>query len=361
MKCQIYRGASVQFSLLVLLMSTVRVKCRQWQAIIDHDILRKSNIDSSRYELKIETDPFYYPGEKSPTDIPTEAPKADVTKVWTTMSPTTSPSVGSIDGISTTPIELAIKQNDACKNGLKLYEVHMMDTWGDGWDQTMITIAGIIDSMTTTHTNTQGDNIVSISKTIEFDSVSSSITDPNSANGIHPLGQIFQGTLQDGYHDFADVCLLPNRCYELVATGGEFLEEVSWELRPGNSDPESSSVLMEPILTGGAPTRCTFSLPDENGQYLCPITCTDDSPASSISDPFEAIEDSQAYKDEVGTEALTDPPKVTESLQPNEVEVATESLTEALGRVSRPDGTGQSASTLWGSLKLSDTDEHTSN
>lgn len=352
MKSQIYRGASVQFSLLVLLMATVSVKCRQWQAIIDHDILRKSNIDSSRYELKIETDPFFYPGEKSPTDIPTEAPKADVTKVWTTMSPATSPSVGFIDDISPTPIELAIEQNGACKSGLKLYEVHMMDTWGDGWDQTMITIAGIKDSMTTTHTNTQGDNIVSISKTIEFDSVSSD---------IHPLGQIFQGTLQDGYHDFADVCLLPNLCYQLIATGGEFLEEVSWELRPGNNDPDSSSVLMEPILTGGAPTRCTFSLPDESGQYLCPITCTDDSPASSISDPFEAIEDLQPYKDEVDTEALTYPPKVTENLQPNEVEVAAESLTEALGRVSRPDGTGQSASTLWGSLKLSDTDEHTSN
>jgi len=363
MKNQIYRGSSVQFTLLLLLMASVSVKCRQWQSIVDHDIVFKSNIDSSRYELKIESDPFFYPGDKSPTDIPTEAPKADAIKVWTTVGPTAPPSMVPIDGTSIEPTDFTIEQNDGCRNGLKHYEVHMMDTWGDGWDQTVITITGIsdqntsvvdlpTDSITTTHTNTQGDMIVSISKTIEFDSTSSSIDNPNPGNEIDPLGQIFQGSLQQGYHDFANVCLLPNRCYQFIATGGEFSEEVSWELRPGNNDPESPSVLLEPILTGSAPTACTFSLPDENGEHLCPNTCSDEILANS----------------------MTSSPEIIENLQPNEDEMAAEPLSEAVGGtqtapmtgtlnslLSRTAGTGNSAATAWNKFKLVDTDENTSN
>eukprot|EP00534_Pseudo-nitzschia_fraudulenta_P003195 CAMPEP_0201135256 /NCGR_PEP_ID=MMETSP0850-20130426/54039_1 /ASSEMBLY_ACC=CAM_ASM_000622 /TAXON_ID=183588 /ORGANISM="Pseudo-nitzschia fraudulenta, Strain WWA7" /LENGTH=67 /DNA_ID=CAMNT_0047406399 /DNA_START=15 /DNA_END=215 /DNA_ORIENTATION=+ len=59
--------------MLVLLMASVSVNCRQWQSIVDHDIIRKSDIDSSRYELIIEADPFFFAGEQGATDIPTIA------------------------------------------------------------------------------------------------------------------------------------------------------------------------------------------------------------------------------------------------------------------------------------------------
>jgi hypothetical protein len=312
----------IQFTLLLLLLTSVRVKSRQWQSIVDHDIIRKSNIDSSRYELKIEVDPFFYPGE-------------EVNKVWTPVSSTASPSMVP----AAKPTEISIEQNGICGNGNKHYEVHMMDTWGDGWDQTIITITGMSDqdpsatnAMESSFTNNKGDTIFSISKTIELDSTESSEMDP--------LGQIFEGTLQEGYHNFADVCLLPNRCYQLIATGGEFLEEVSWDLRPGNNDPESPSGLMEPILTGGAPTECSFSLPDENGDHFCPNTCTVE--IQMTNPPIET----------------TDPPKVVETLQ-----TTNEEVTQAVGRtqtvpidLSSSARTGNSASTMWNNMKLADED-----
>ena len=314
----------IQFALLLLLLTSATVKSRQWQSIVDHDIIRKSNIDSSRYELKIEVDPFFYPGEESVTDIPTEPQKAEVINAWT--------SVASIASSSTVPVarptQAIIEQNGVCGNGKKHYEVHMMDTWGDGWDQTMITITGMSDQdssatnvMKSTFNNNKGDTVLAFSKTIELDSTGSSEK--------NPLGQIFEGTLQEGYHNVADICLVPNRCYQLIATGGEFLEEVSWDLRPGNNDPESSSGLAEPILSGGAPTECSFSLPDENGDHFCPNTCT-----------VETI----------------DPPKVVENVQTTDEEV-----TQAVGRtqtvpidLSSSARTGNSASSMWTTMRAAD-------
>ena len=129
MKNQMYRTASVHFTLLILYMASSSVECRKWQSIVDHDIVRKSNIDSSRYELKIEINPFFYPGDEIPTDIPTEAPQADAIKVWTTLSPTTSPSLLPSDGPSMEPTEWNIERNGGCRNGLELYEIHMYDSW----------------------------------------------------------------------------------------------------------------------------------------------------------------------------------------------------------------------------------------
>mmetsp|Transcript_27665 Transcript_27665/g.60925 ORF Transcript_27665/g.60925 Transcript_27665/m.60925 type:complete len:380 (-) Transcript_27665:2049-3188(-) len=326
MKNQIHGTSRVHFALLLLFFGSSRVQCRQWQSIVNHDIIRKSNIDSRRYELEIEFDPFFYPGDKSPTEIPTETPQAptpQASKVWTTVSPTMSPSVVPTDGPSMQPTEFDIERNGGCRNGLKLYEVHMMDKWGDGWEGTSITITGISDldslaadlptnSMTTTNTNAVGDTVVSITKTIEFDTYNSNPANFDSSKQIDPLGKIFEGTLTEGYHDFSDVCLVPNRCYRLVATGGEFLEEVSWELRPGSLDPDSPLLSMEPILSGIAPTGCTFSLPDEYGHHFCENTCSE----SILAD------------------ATTKSPDVMDNLQPIQTSVASEALTEAVGRTS---------------------------
>lgn len=377
--------ASIQFNLVIFLMTIATANCRQWQSIIDYDIVHKSNIDSSRYELKIEADPFFSAEDKSSMGIPSESPKAVPNNFWTTTSPTSATSWSSTswsssstlspmkffpelnnnqndDTLSSMTTESSIEHNVGCENGHKLYEVHMMDTWGDGWDQTVITITELSDQnpssvdiptdlMTTTHTDNQGDMIVSISETIDIDSTSSSVT-PNSP------GQIFQGSLNNGYHESVDVCLLSNRCYQLIAAGGEFLEEVSWEISPGNNDPESPLVSMELVLSGGAPTECTFSIPDENGVYLCPNVCSAKPLPNSTTEPPYVVEKLQQNEDEVAAEAA--------DLGHTQTNPATGTLDEEMKSntfvtqsVSRPEGSDVMVSSLWN--KLADTHEHSSN
>jgi len=299
----IYRTTSAHLALLLLLLVGKRAESREWQSLVNHDIVRKSNVDSRRYEFSIEADPFFYPGDKSPTEIPTEPPQ--VQKVWTTFSPTKSPSSSSTEGPTMTPTVLDAELNGGCRGGQKPYEVHMKDTWGDGWEGTSITITGLSDldplaadlptnSMTTTNTNAQGDTVVSITKTIDFD------INPVASNQNDSLGKIFEGTLTQGYHDFSSICLVPNRCYRLVANGGEFLEEVSWEIRPGRLDQDTP--ILEPILlSGSAPTECTFSLPDEYGHHFCENTCSESILADSIATPPEVTEHLQSHEEDKGS------------------------------------------------------------
>eukprot|EP00536_Pseudo-nitzschia_multiseries_P000099 jgi/Psemu1/282090/fgenesh1_pg.2_\ len=309
----IYRATSAHFALLLLFLLGNSVESREWQSIVNHDIVVKSNVDSRRYELAIESDPLLFPGDKSHTEIPTEPPQAQQ-KVWTTFSPTKSPSKPAViatSGPTTKPTEFNVELNGGCGAGKRPLKVHMKDTWGDGWEGTYITISAISDldplaanlptkSMTTTNANAQGDTVVSISKTIDFDTTGSKAPEQTD-----PLGKVFEGTLENGYHDFQSICIVPNRCYRLVANGGEFLDEVSWELRPGNLD--SGVPPMEPILSGSAPAGCTFSLPDENGHHFCENTCSE----SILADSTAA------------------PPQVTEQLQSNQQDVAVEPLTES--------------------------------
>jgi len=363
-------NTSVLFTFFIFFVISRSVECREWQYIVDHDIIRKSNIESSRYELKIEADPYFFPEDKSPTDIPTESPRADTTQVRTTVSPTASISLMPSDAPSLLPTEWDIEQKGACRNGLSLYQVHMYDAWGDGWEKTILTISGISDqdplaadlptnSMTTTNTNTQGDIAVSITKTIELDSSDSTAAHPNPLNEIDPLGTIFEGALRRGSHDYADVCLLPKRCYQVIVTGGEFLDEVSWDIRASNNDPASSPV--EPILVGGAPSGCTVSLPDEYGHHFCPNSCSDTIPTNIMINP-----------------------EVMDNLFPNEDGVADESLSEAIGRTrmvpsgsldgktqastlvtesmrSRVDGVSNIASSILNNFKFVQSDEHSNN
>jgi hypothetical protein len=296
------------------------VRGRNWQAIVDHNIVRKSNIDGRRYQLKIEVDPFFFPQDVVGVDGPvTDAPQA--TNQWVTLSPTLAPSSVPSDGPSLTPTSWDIDLNGGCRLGHDLYEVHMYDSWGDGWDQTMVTIAGIEDqdptielptnAMTRTITDLRGNVVVSISRTIDLDSQRSALK-PEQKTEVDPLGVIFQGGLRRGSHDYADVCLLPRRCYEVRVSGGEFLSEVSWDVRPARvtyGDPSSTS--RDPVLGGGAPAWCTFSLPDEYGHHFCPNTCSGTSPPSSatattnppkVLQNFNGATDMNAFNQGVGEE-----------------------------------------------------------
>jgi hypothetical protein len=286
----------------------VVVDGRTWQAVIDHSIYQKSNIDSRRYELKIEQDPFYYPGDLPlDTESPTVSPGTDK---WVTLSPTQLPSSVPSDSPSLMPTEWSIELNGGCRQGLQLFEVHMYDSWADGWDQTQLVISGIEDQdssivlpsnfMTRTITTRNGDSIVKIARAIDLSD--QSLFNPEEVNDIDPLGVIFEGTLQQGSHDVAYVCLLPRRCYQVIAAGGEFLNEVSWDIRPGNLD-SSNEQQLEPILSGGAPAGCTLSLPDENGHNFCSNTCSDTLPPSATTDAPKFLQNLQ-QNSAVGSTAI---------------------------------------------------------
>lgn len=310
----------VQFSVLGLAMACVQVQGRQWQEIIDHDIAMKSNVDSSRYELKIEADPFATTkaGEKTASKIPTvpanhanvqpanyatvqssnnwssldsfkpnhssistpnkkpgfsvvtgsgsgETPKesnTQPTNSWNSYKPNQNSVSTPINKPSFSTVTSSSTMNVAQEstNGCVKYELHMMDTWGDGWGKTSLTITGIESSaasMETTHTNSQGDEVVSISQTIQM----------NAGNKEASVGQVFQGGLGQGFHDSKEMCFVPGQCYQLLTSGGEFSDEASWELRPAGSETQV-------MLSGGASTGCTFSLPDANGHHACPKTCS---------------------------------------------------------------------------------------
>ena len=331
MTIKIDLGARLQVILFALLMAITNVQARQWQSIVDHSITRKSNFDSGRYEMKMEADPFFFAGDQNPTELPTQSPKTKPDGVWTAVDTKASPSMVPI---TMAPSKFDIEQNGGCSHGLKPYEIHMMDTWGDGWDQTMITINEMSgqDAMTSFHANSQGGTIVSISQTIELAS-----SNPNSSD------QVFQGTLQNGYHDSSSICFSPNRCYEIIATGSEFAEEVSWEVSMSTSDTE-------PVLSGGAPMRCTFSIPNANGQNVCPSVCSDpvtEAPlVEEIFQPYEA--ESEDIIEETETQTYTP----TEA----QAEIASDAFLSSM--LARSGGySGSSAASLLEGLKHVETEE----
>jgi len=363
-------NTSIFFTFFISFVISRSVECREWQYIVDHDIIRKSNIESSRYELKIEADPYFPLENKIPTDIPTESPRDDTTQVWTTLSPTASPSFLPSDGPSLLPTEWDIQQKGGCRNGLSLYQVHMYDAWGDGWEKTILKISGISDqnplaadlptnSMTTTNINTQGDIAVSITKTIELDSSDSTVAHPNPLNEIDPLGTIFEGALRRGSHDYADVCLLPSRCYQVIVMGGDFLDEVSWDIRASNNDP--ASPLLEPILVGGAPSGCTFSLPDEYGHHFCPNSCSDTIPTNTMINP-EVMDNLFPNEDGVADEFLSEAVARTRMVPSGSLDGKTQVstlVTESMR--SRAGGISNTASSILDNFKFVESDEHSDN
>jgi hypothetical protein len=291
---------SVNASLLVFAISFILqssssssfVEARQWQSAIEHNIYRKYNIEKSRYSLKIEDDPFFFPEDVDSDDVPTIAPQGGK---WVTLPPTVAPSDVPSDMPSFAPSEWNIERNGGCRYGHELFEVHMYDSWGDGWDSTLLVISGIEDqdpnmvlpskSMTRTVVDQSGDTFVSIVRTINLDT-QQSVFNFDGKVDIDPLGVFFQGTLTKGSHDYANICLLPRRCYQVTVAGGEFLNEVSWDIRPGNLTSDEPT---EPILGGGAPSGCTFSLPDEYGHHFCANTCSNTLPPNAVTNPPKII------------------------------------------------------------------------
>jgi hypothetical protein len=104
-----------------------------------------------------------------------------------------------------------------CLTGEKLYMIKEYDSWGDGWDNTSLSIA---------------------------------------QNGK----ELFSGHLKDGYEGVEYTCL-GEGCFNVSSVGGLWGVEVSWEVRIDGGGPI--------LAAGGSPMNCTFPL---EGNF-CPNTC----------------------------------------------------------------------------------------
>lgn len=262
-------------------------EARTWTDVVDRSIYLQPNLDTSRLLLKMEIDPLlrlddagnlepspepatgtWITKSPAPTYVPTAIP-SDMPSLAPT-GPTSSPTIRSEN----------IEGNGGCPDGTVLYRVNMYDSWGDGWSGvTQLVITGVEDQDTTavigstvtkTHTTQQGDTTVSITQTVELTSDHPFGTAPSKENYkyVHPLGRIFEGNLHAGSRGNAWVCLMPRRCYEVVVSGGDYLEEVSWSIEGVFGERDV------PLVQGGAPSDCSFSIPDENGVSFCEATCS---------------------------------------------------------------------------------------
>ena len=302
----------------LLLLSASIAEGRTYHEIIDQEIYQRSNVDHNRFRMKIELEPYFRP--EGATEVPME-PTPVPNVGWITLSPTSEPSAIPSDFPSLAPTgptsaptsrEENIQENGGCINGTTLYQVNLYDAWGDGWAGTTLKITGIEDQdpstipgnyVTQTHTTDTGEMTVTLSKTVELDS--GHIFNPEEVTPVEPLGTVFEGGLQRGSHAAADVCLMPRRCYQVDVSGGDFLDEVSWDIRPVQlGSMEQDEV---PILAGDAPSLCTFSVPDENGINFCHATCNgtlapEHTDVPKVYDSFQMAEaDPDAVVDEAAT------------------------------------------------------------
>lgn len=131
-----------------------------------------------------------------------------------------------------------------CSSGTMAYRLIQYDSWGDGWDNTIMTLA-------------------------EKDS---------------PIAPIYKGGLKYGSQGTEYLCIPKEpKCYHVEVMNGVWGNEISWELRPLQAGA--------PILAaGGSPSDCTVPL----GGALpsCENTCSKTRPDTSINDP-----DYMSYKD----------------------------------------------------------------
>mmetsp|Transcript_1378 Transcript_1378/g.2461 ORF Transcript_1378/g.2461 Transcript_1378/m.2461 type:complete len:948 (+) Transcript_1378:52-2895(+) len=139
-----------------------------------------------------------------------------------------------------------------CSSSQSVYRLIEYDSWGDGWDSTVLTLR-------------------------ERDGSSDSTLDP-----------IYQGGLEYGSQGTVHLCLTKNqpKCYHIQVENGVWGNEISWELRPLAGGA--------PVLAaGGSPSDCTVPL----GGTIdgCPNTCDSTRPDTNINDPnYKSYKDMEA-------------------------------------------------------------------
>lgn len=197
---------------------------RSWEDVIDHSIYGKSLLDVTREQHRYEMDPFLTRTDKEEKNVSSNMPLPD-------------PCIG--DSVH--------------------YKLNMYDNIGDGWESTTtvhISEVFSVDDISDIETGTQNDGSTFYHKTVSF------------APGGLLSSQTFR--LENGSSSDANLCLFPDKCYEIKVGGGDSMDGVSWDITQQDSSKS--------YVTGNAPMRCKFSIPDADGTFKCSIECNNDVP-----------------------------------------------------------------------------------
>jgi hypothetical protein len=251
-------------SIKLLLITLLRyADARSWKDVVDPSIFLASAIDGARLETVLEKDPFHPYG--TPTMTPT------ITKVTEAQSnPSAVPVIHSTQA-PTARYEMIVG-NGGCPVGKNLFEIRMEDSWGDGWDGTQMRIVAFSVNATDSTTSGSSHKIVT-NQDLQTVTVSQSV---QVKSDVSPI-EVFRGQLEYGEEAYDYVCLETSKCYRVTVNGGEWEEEIKWDIRRvvlGESREERENGLA--LAKGLAPTSCQFSVPDStSGAQVCLSTCGD--------------------------------------------------------------------------------------
>ncbi|KAL7537471.1 hypothetical protein ACHAXR_007843 [Thalassiosira sp. AJA248-18] len=150
---------------------------------------------------------------------------------------------GSADWLSEYDDDFLFKSEEVlpdCGSDESLYRLVQYDSWGDGWDSTVLTLT------------------------------------ENSADKVRD--PVYQGGLQYGSQGTIHLCLTKKepKCYHVTVENGVWGNEISWELRPLAGGAPA-------LAAGGSPTDCTIPLGGVSVD--CPNTCDSSRPDTKIDDP----------------------------------------------------------------------------
>ena len=247
--------------MLVLAATMPWVKARDWRDVVDPGLYEWVDLDPKKLIVMAEMDPFAV--SFSPTMTPTYAPEVDVVERPTTPSPTDLPT------LAPTEVWAMVDQNGGCEKDQVLHEIRMTDSWGDGWDETIMTITRLVDQ-----SNLPG--VVQMEKNEHRSSINGfvEVRDPQKDDPSFPF-QVYRGSLAKGTEGFSYICLQRNQCYQVSVDGGFWQQEIAWGIRqvqlgvPREKSPDSLL-----LAKGEAPEICQISVADkETGEHACPITC----------------------------------------------------------------------------------------
>lgn len=282
----------------VLLLSDVRPAiARTWDVLVepatyillDREMIRQiPESDPFFTQTQLGTDPPTSMPVPTPSPVPQPTSMPSISPSMTptrTQSPTATPvptaptfspypteyvsyPPGEEPTLAPTPIYRNAEPDSLCRDGERLMEVHMQDTFGDGWEGRNLTII-VADSP---HVLSKATETVQGNSTV----IKYKVTTLNGTDVYYEPGkQIYTGTLYGGELAVNYTCIRPGVCYEAHMIGGAWAEEILWEIKTPtyNVTPDDNQAGLV-IAKGGAPADCQFSIPDEvTGMTFCPTTC----------------------------------------------------------------------------------------
>ena len=284
---------------------------RSWLTLVNPDVFVVSDAGRSIDALQ-EGDPFLTRTTFRPTGAPSITPHPTSYPVNPTIQPTVSPSVATTaqasssttnsssraPTTSSTPSSTPSKPiehrdgNGICPAAEVLHEVVMFDLFGDGWEARDLLIERLGDDLISDITEAElvDNSHYLLTRTVRYSDGGSKVFFTKYTNSTYPAkselimehespgallspNPIFKEGLAEGDVAIRYACLQPGRCYKATIEGGAWAEEISWEIRQASLDVAGNKTgLRDPIVNGGAPSQCTFSVPSVSG-YVPDMYC----------------------------------------------------------------------------------------